>query len=62
LNYIAVDIEYSLKVNKRLKGNIDYIIRSSKDFIVIEAKNALLYGAITMGEIWRFGILDRQTD
>ena len=88
LDYIEIDIdiEYPLKVNDRLKGNIDYVVRSSKNFIVIEAKNAdmekgfsqlaveliamdqyleddnnhLLYGAITMGDIWRFGILDRQ--
>ena len=87
LDYIEVDIdiEYPLKVNKRLKGNIDYVIRSSKYFIVIEAKNAdmdkgftqlaveliamahyleegnnILYGAVTMGDVWRFGYLDRR--
>jgi hypothetical protein len=87
LDYIEIDIdvEYPVNVNERLKGNIDYIIHSSKNLIVVEAKNAeidkgftqlaveliamesylenhndLLYGAITMGDWWRFGVLDRK--
>ena len=89
LDYINIDIdvEYTLNVNEKLKGNIDYLIRSSQEFIVIEAKNAdmdkgftqlaveliamdnyftedknnLLYGAVTMGDLWRFGVLNRET-
>lgn len=82
---VDIDVEYPLNINDRLKGNIDYIIRSSKNFIVVEAKNAdlekgftqlaveliamdnyvaensteLLYGAVTIGDMWRFGMLDR---
>lgn len=87
LDYIEVDIdvEYPLNVNDKLRGNIDYVVRSSKQLIVVEAKNSeldkgftqlaielialdndleadqnlLLYGAVTMGDLWKFGVLDR---
>jgi hypothetical protein len=88
LDYIEVDIdiEYPIHINEKLKGKIDYLIRSEQNFIVVEAKNAdlekgfsqlaveliamsqylenaeqhhdLIYGAVTVGDIWRFGILD----
>jgi hypothetical protein len=74
-----------LNILSILKGSIDYLIRSSTELIVIEAKNAdidrgftqlsvelitidalmdikdskLLYGVVTMGDLWRFGVLDR---
>ena len=74
-------IEYSLTVNNWLKGTLDYLLRSSQNLIIIEAKRddlsrgftqlaaemiALaqaedlesLYGAVTIGEAWRFGKLD----
>lgn len=77
-------IEYSLKVNQWLKGNLDYLLRSEENFLVVEAKHDdlargftqlavelialaewderhdLLYGAVTIGEVWRFGQLDRK--
>ncbi|NEQ75498.1 MAG: hypothetical protein F6K23_22050 [Okeania sp. SIO2C9] len=75
-------IEYPLKVNDWLKGNLDYLLRSQNNLLVIEAKNDdltrgftqlaaelialaeveennILYGAVTMGDIWRFGKLDK---
>lgn len=85
LDYVEFDInvEYSVNVNEKLKGNIDYLLRSAHNFIVVEAKNAdlekgftqlaaeliafsqysendkeLLYGAVTVGNIWQFGLLD----
>ena len=80
-----LNIEYPIDVNERLNGIIDYLIRSTEELIVIEAKkgdlergfNQLaaemialdqyeenlaspnLYGAITIGEVWRFAILKR---
>lgn len=83
---VEIEVEYLLNINEKLKGTIDYILRSQRDLIVIEAKNAeldkgftqlaieliamdsylenapqnLLYGAVTMGDVWRFGVLDRQ--
>ena len=88
LEYVEmdIDVEYPLHVGDRLKGNIDYILRSQTQLVVIEAKNdemdkgftqlaveliaidrALeeraidpLYGAVTTGDLWRFGILQRQ--
>ncbi len=88
LDYIdlQIDVEYPVNVNDWLKGNIDYLIHSAKELIVIEAKNGeidkgftqlaveliavasfleensnpLLYGSVTMGDVWRFGVLDRQ--
>lgn len=80
-----MDIEYPVYVNERLKGNIDYLLRTADKFIVVEAKKAdmekgftqlaveliamdqytetamdRLYGAITTGDLWRFGLLTRQ--
>lgn len=81
---LKIDIEYPIYVNEQLKGNLDYLVRSSQEFIVVEAKKAdmergftqlavelialdqrnerasdLLYGAITVGDLWRFGVLSR---
>ncbi|MDV3353225.1 hypothetical protein D0962_30610 [Leptolyngbyaceae cyanobacterium CCMR0082] len=77
-------IEYPLNVSQWLKGNLDYLLRSDHEFLIIEAKNddlsrgftqlaveliALakqqesldpLFGAVTIGEVWRFGQLDPQ--
>lgn len=82
---IDLDIEYPVYVNERLKGTLDYFIRSDHHFIVVEAKKAdmekgftqlavelialdqhtdsqdeVIYGAITIGDLWRFGKLDRK--
>jgi hypothetical protein len=78
-------IEYSLKVNNLLQGNLDYLIRSSHSLIVIEAKRddltrgftqlatemialamteeapTVIYGAVTIGNVWIFGFLDSTT-
>lgn len=81
---LKIDIEYPVYVNEQLKGNLDYLVRSPQEFIVVEAKKAdmekgftqlavelialdqrndqpadLLYGAITVGDLWRFGVLSR---
>lgn len=88
MDYIELnmDIEYPVYVNEWLKGNIDYLLRSQGEFIVVEAKNAdmergftqlaveliameqyletyqqsPIYGAVTVGNIWQFGSLDRE--
>ena len=79
-------IEYPLKVNDWLKGSLDYLLRSTNDLLVVEAKNDdltrgftqlavelialaevaenngennILYGAVTMGDVWRFGRLNK---
>jgi hypothetical protein len=78
-------IEYSLKVNNLLQGNLDYLIRSNHSLIVIEAKRddltrgftqlatemialamtedppTVIYGAVTIGNLWVFGLLDNNT-
>ncbi|NJK68777.1 MAG: hypothetical protein HC789_13175 [Microcoleus sp. CSU_2_2] len=74
--------EYTLNVNSWLKGNLDYLVQSNQQLLVIEAKNDdmtrgftqlaveliamshvedknIFYGAVTMGDVWRFGKLDR---
>lgn len=74
--------EYTLNVNNWLKGNLDYLVKSDRELLIIEAKNDdmtrgftqlavqliamshvedqnIFYGAVTMGEVWRFGKLDR---
>jgi len=87
LDYLTlkIDFEYPVYVNERLKGNIDYLVRSTDTFVVVEAKKAdmekgftqlaveliamdqymdtatdHLYGAVTVGDLWRFGVLRRQ--
>ena len=80
-----LNIEYPIDVNEKLNGIIDYLIRSTEELIIIEAKKGdldrgfnqlaaemialdqyednhaspYLYGAITIGEVWRFSILNR---
>lgn len=78
-------IEYPLKVNEQLQGNLDYFIQSEQGLIVIEAKRddltrgftqlavelialamlekspQVLYGVVTIGELWVFGKLERET-
>ena len=74
--------EYTLNVNNWLKGNLDYLVKSNQELLVIEARNDdmtrgftqlaiqliamshvedqnVFYGAVTIGEFWRFGKLDR---
>ena len=76
---------YPVYVNERLKGNLDYLVRTTDALIVVEAKKAdmekgftqlaveliamdhydetagaRLYGAVTIGDLWRFGVLLRQ--
>jgi len=78
-------IEYSIQVNHRLQGKLDYLLRSTTNLIVIEAKQAdinrgftqlatemialdqwidspqtEILGAVTTGNVWQFGVLDRQ--
>ena len=76
-------IEYPVKVNNLLQGNLDYLIQSRHSLVVIEAKRddltrgftqlaveliamAMLedtldkiYGVVTMGDVWVFGILSQ---
>jgi hypothetical protein len=75
-------IEYPVRVNNLLQGNLDYLIRSIHSLIVVEAKRddltrgftqlaveaialsmlddapEILYGAVTIGNVWIFGILE----
>jgi len=74
-------IEYPLTVSNWLKGYLDYLLSSTHNLLVIEAKNDdltkgftqlavelialaeveeqdILYGAVTIGNVWQFGCLD----
>lgn len=82
-------IEYSLKVGNQLQGELDYLLRTKTNLLVVEAKQedltngftqmaveliALdqweksisveqqpkLFGAVSTGTIWQFGVLHRQ--
>ncbi|EGJ29520.1 MULTISPECIES: hypothetical protein [Moorena] len=82
-------IEYSIKVSNQLQGALDYLLRTTTNLLVVEAKQedltngftqmaveliALdqwekcasveqqpqLFGAVSTGTIWQFGILHRQ--
>ncbi|MDF5710866.1 MAG: hypothetical protein PUP90_25130 [Nostoc sp. S4] len=75
-------IEYPLKVNNLLQGNLDYFIQSQYNLVVVEAKRDdltrgftqlavemialsmleapnIVYGAVTMGDVWVFGTLEQ---
>ncbi len=76
-------IEYPVKVNNLLQGNLDYLIQSQHSLVVIEAKRDdltkgftqlavemiamatlekspdIIYGVVTMGDVWVFGILEQ---
>ena len=75
-------IEYPLRVNERLKGTLDYLLKSNHNLLIIEAKKDdltkgftqlavelialseieeqdIFYGAVTIGNIWQFGKLDK---
>ncbi len=79
-------IEYAIQVNHLLQVKLDYLLRSTTNLIVIEAKQAdinrgftqlatemialdqwidspqtEILGAVTTGNIWQFGLLDRQS-
>ncbi|MDJ0795389.1 MAG: hypothetical protein QNJ51_00930 [Calothrix sp. MO_167.B12] len=85
-SHAQLRIEYSIQVDNRLQGKLDYLLRSTTNLIVIEAKQAdinrgftqlatemialdhwidspqtEILGAVTTGNIWQFGILDRQS-
>jgi hypothetical protein len=82
-------IEYALKVSNQLQGELDYLLRTKINLLVVEAKHedltngftqmaveliALdqwekstsieqqpqLFGAVSTGTIWQFGVLHRQ--
>jgi len=81
-----MNVEYSIEIDERLSGSLDYLLRSKQDIIVIEAKKGdldkgfnqlaaelialdkyenakspeILYGVVSIGDIWRFGILNRK--
>ena len=78
-------IEYPLKINEQLQGNLDYLLQSTHSLVVVEAKRddltrgftqlavelialamledapETLYGAVTIGDVWVFGLLERST-
>ncbi|WP_337907119.1 hypothetical protein [Iningainema tapete] len=82
-------IEYTIKVSNQLQGDLDYLLRTKTNLLVVEAKQedltngftqmaveliALdqwekstlveqqpeLFGAVSTGTIWQFGVLHRQ--
>ncbi len=81
-----IKVELPVKVDDRLQGTLDYLLRAQHNFLVVEAKKADLsrgftqlavelialdrwasespeprfYGAVSVGDIWKFGFLDRR--
>ena len=78
--------EYWFEYNHQLKGSLDYFLRTDRNLLVIEAKDAdmtrgftqlsvemiaidkvdetnqkIIYGAITTGNVWQFGKLERES-
>ncbi len=82
----AINVEYSLDIDEKLSGFLDYFLIANQDLIIIEAKKKdidngfnqlavelialdkyeeneeieILYGAVTLGDLWKFGTLDRK--
>ncbi|NJN49240.1 MAG: hypothetical protein HC805_04965, partial [Alkalinema sp. RL_2_19] len=45
-----MEIEYAVEVNRYLRGELDYLLRTSQNAVVVEAKNAdLVHGFIPIG-------------
>ncbi|MBD2497550.1 hypothetical protein VF14_22040 [Nostoc linckia z18] len=84
-SHAKLRIEYNIKVDNKLQGNLDYYLRTTTNLIVIEAKQAdinrgfiqlatemialdkwtdstqaEILGAVTTGNVWQFGRLNRQ--
>ncbi|MDH6097500.1 hypothetical protein NWP21_01300 [Anabaenopsis sp. FSS-46] len=84
-SHAKLRIEYLIQVDNRLQGKLDYLLRSTNNLIVIEAKQAdinrgftqlatemialdqwmdssqaEILGAVTTGNVWQFGVLNRQ--
>lgn len=82
-----IRVEYPIEINDKLGGQLDYLIKSQQELIVIEAKKGdldkgfnqlivqmigleqdeshvkkseFIYGAVSIGELWRFGRLNRK--
>ncbi|VFM95759.1 MAG: hypothetical protein BECKG1743D_GA0114223_104794 [Candidatus Kentron sp. G] len=80
-----IDVEYPLDGGENLSGVVDYLITSSSNILIVDAKKGdleqgfnqlavelialdkyddgtskVLYGAVTSGDFWRFGQLDRE--
>jgi hypothetical protein len=85
--HARVKVEYPLEVSPQLRGTVDYFLRTRRNVLIIEAKNAdlqrgftqlavelvalhqwleedddqePLYGAVSMGNVWQFGFLERE--
>jgi hypothetical protein len=82
-----INVEYPIYINEKLSGSLDYLLKTSQEIIIIEAKrkdidsgfnqlaaqliamdnyedNASIdtvYGAITLGDVWKFALLNRVT-
>jgi hypothetical protein len=79
-----MEIEYAINVSPYLRGELDYLLRTHQNALIVEAKNAdlvhgftqlaaelialdrwtncteaILYGAVTTGDIWQLGSFDR---
>ncbi len=80
-----IKVEYTLEVDDRLKGTLDYFLRAAHNMLVVEAKQGdlqkgfkqlavelvaldrwaedspepRLYGAVSTGDVWKFGFVDR---
>lgn len=85
-SHAKLRIEYAIQVNQQLQGKLDYLLRSTANLVVIEAKQAdinrgftqlatelialdqwtdstqsEILGAVTTGNVWQFGLLERQS-
>lgn len=82
-----INVEYPIYINEKLSGSLDYLLKTSQEIIIIEAKRKdidsgfnqlaaqliamdsyedhasidVVYGAITLGDVWKFALLDRAT-
>lgn len=45
--HARLSIEYPIRVNNRLQGNLDYLLRTKNNLLVIEAKQADLTRGMT---------------
>jgi hypothetical protein len=88
MDYVNVQlfVSYPLVISEQLKGSLDYYLESSRQLLIIEAKDenlergfkqlaaeliavdladtnscSVLYGIVSIGKVWQFAKLDRES-
>jgi hypothetical protein len=59
-HHVNVRVEYQLEVSEQLRGSLDYYLQGLQQ-LLIDISSPQLYGAVSIGNVWQFGVLQRDT-